>query len=117
MLLLVTATTLAEKQEGTTWQQAVPPCHASHFIHAEQPVAKRTLAHLYDERIVLPIHVASEIPGYHPHHSKPKCLHTAERPNHRGTQTLFTGSFVEHCNPTPFHAIDYYIFALEHIII
>lgn len=117
MLLLVTAITLAEKQESTTWQQAVPPCHTSHFIHAEQPVAQRTLAHLYDERIVLPIHAACKTPGYHPHHSKPKCLHTADYLNRRSTQIIFTDTLTHHCNPIPFHAIDYYIFALEHIII
>lgn len=117
MLLLVTVITLAERQEGTTWQEAVPPCHTSHFIRAEQPVAERTLAHLYDERIVLLLHAASEVPGYHPQHSKSKCLHMADRPKHHGTQNFFTGCIIEHGNPILFHAIDYYIYALEHIII
>lgn len=108
---------ITERQETTTWQEAVPQNPISHYIHAEQPTAERTLAHLYDERIVLPIHTIGEVPGYHPHHSKSKSLHTAEQSNRRSTQAIFISNLAHHSTPIHHHVIDYYIYTLEHILI
>ena len=117
ILLVVLAMTLADKQENTTWQEAMPQEHTSHYISAEQPVAERTIAHLYNERIAMPIHAAGEIPGYHPHHSKPKCLQTADRLNRHSSYLMLGNGFEHHPSPVYYHVIDYYIYTLEHILI
>ena len=117
VLLMVLAMNLANKQENTTWQEAMPQEHTSHYISAEQPVAERTIAHLFNERIAMPIHAAGEIPSYHPHHSKPKCLQTADRLNRHSSCRMLGNGFEYHPSPVYYHVIDYYIYTLEHILI
>ena len=59
--------------------------------------------------------VSQELPGYHPHHSKPKCLHTTDPLKHRISSFADIQSSV-HLN-THIHTKDYYVFTLEHILI
>ncbi|MBO5250930.1 MAG: hypothetical protein J6B31_02905 [Bacteroidaceae bacterium] len=117
LLLLVFATTSATKQDDTTRQESMPKQIVAHCISAKQPVAERTISHLFDERIVLPIRAVSELPGFHPGSSKFKCLHTPECPSYRSTHLFFTNISELHLSPFPFHVIDYYIYTLEHILI
>ena len=92
--------------------------HISSVIRSEQSSTERTMVHLYAEQLAIPVPVAGEVPGYHPSHSKPKCLHTAQRANRYGlsASTEAIGS-PHHRTPTPNHVIDYYIYTLEHILI
>lgn len=117
VLLIVLAMTLADKQENTTWQESMPHNNISHYICAEQPAAERTIEHLFNERIAMPIYAAGEVPGYHPHHSKPKCLHSADRPNRHSSYRILGNGFEHHQSPVYHHVIDYYIYTLEHILI
>ena len=117
VLLGILVITMANNQENTTWQDAMPQGYASHSFNEGRPAAERTIAHLFDERIAMPIHVAGETPGYHPHHSKPKCLHTADKLNRYSSCMLLNkGSSHSHAR-IYHHVIDYYIYTLEHILI
>ena len=116
MLLMAFVTMWTNKQENTGPHEAMPQiCHIC-YLRAEQPAAERTIAHLYAEQIAVPIYASGEISGYHPHHSKPKCLHTTHKQNRFGTQALADKS-VHPSVPIHHHVIDYYIYTLEHILI
>ena len=117
MLLFMLATTIADRQENTESQEAIPQMRVSCYTDAEQSAAARTMAHLFDEYLAIPIYVTGELPGYHSTHSKPKCLQGNQRsvynnpPTHDGTG-LHTQRI-----PIYHHVIDYYIYTLEHILI
>ena len=117
VLLVIVFTSLADKQEDTTWLEAMPQRYISQYISAEQSATERTIAHLFDERIAMPIHAIVEIPGYHPHHSKPKCLHIADKLNHNNSYMVWGKGFPQLQSPNYHHVIDYYIYTLEHILI
>ena len=114
-LLLVLSIMWLGQLEGTELQEATPQEHPFCTIDTEQPIAERTIAHLYLEQIAVPILITEELPGYHPHHSKPKCLHTNLQKN------LHTNSsdnqHSTHHSPCFYHVIDYYIYTLGHILI
>ena len=117
MLLMLLVTTTANEQENTTWQEAMPHQHVAHCTLNEQLATERTTNHLLNEHLVVPAYITVEVPGYHPHHSKPKCLHQAARTKWNDTRASFISGFANHHSPIHQHAIDYYIYTLEHILI
>ena len=117
VLLMVFSTMWMDEMEYTEPQEAMPPiCHICYF-RSEQPVAEKTIAHLYAEQIAVPIYSLGEVPGYHPHHSKPKCLYTNHKQNRYGTLTTSLEGSLHLSVPIHGHVIDYYIYTLEHILI
>ena len=116
MFIVVTWT---DKQGEAEPQEAMSQVrHVSSVIRTEQSAAERTIAHLYAEGVAMPVSVAGELPGYHPSHSKPKCLHAAHRSDRYGTSSSSENVGEVHPHtPTPHHVIDYYIYTLEHILI
>ena len=117
MLLMLLAKTTANEQENTTWQEAMPHQIVAHCTLNEQLTTERTIAHLYNEHLIIPVYITNEIPGYHPHHSKPKCLHHADRAKWHDARADFTSGLSHHRSTIHQHAIDYYIYTLEHILI
>lgn len=117
MLLMMLALTSADKQENTTWQESMPQSHASYYIDTEQWAAERSIEHLLNERIAITAPAIGEIPGYHPHHSKPKCLQTTDRHNRLSPSQTTDIGMEHHHSPVYHHVIDYYIYTLEHILI
>ena len=117
MLLMLIAITTANKQENTTWQEAMPHEYVAHATLIQQETTERTIDHLYNEHLILPVYATGEVPGYHPHHSKPKCLHQAYRDKWHDIRASFISGFASHRSPIHQHAIDYYIYTLEHILI
>lgn len=117
MLLLMLATTMADRQETTEPQEATPQMRVACYTDAEQSDAARTIAHLFAERLAIPVYVTGDLPGYHPTHSKPKCLHQAYRDKWHDIRASFISGFASHRSPIHQHAIDYYIYTLEHILI
>lgn len=107
----------ADYPENATCREVMPKGDVVSCIQAEQPAAERTIAHLYAERIAMPVHATGEMPGYHPNHSKSKCLPTSERPARYGTHPFFTSTVRTCPTPVQYHVIDYYIYGLEHILI
>ena len=116
ILLLVLATTFADKQEVTELPEAMPQVRCSHYTDAGQSTTERTLAHLYDERFAMPIYATGEFSGYHSTHSKHKCLQAVHRPDYQCTLRNHIGTH-PHRPPVHHHVIDYYIYTLEHILI
>ena len=117
MLLLMLATTMADKQETTEPQEAMPKMHISCYTDAEQSAAARTMAHLFDEYLAIPIYVTGELPGYHPTHSKPKCLQGNQRSGYNNPHTHDSTGLHTQQIPIHHHVIDYYIYTLGHILI
>ena len=117
MLLMWLATTMANEQENTTWQEAMPHEYTAHCTLIQQETTERTIDHLYNEHLILPVYATGEVPGYHPHHSKPKCLHHADRSKWHDTLAIFINELLHHRSTIHQHAIDYYIYTLEHILI
>ena len=117
MLLMLLATMTANEQENTTWQEAMPHEYVAHCSLIQQETTERTIDHLYIEHLIIPAYVTGEVPGYHPHHSKPKCLHHADRSKWHDTHAAFTNGLLHHRSTIHQHAIDYYIYTLEHILI
>ena len=116
-ILLILAATMSGRQETTEPQEAMPQIRVSCYTDAEQSAAARTMAHLFDEYLAIPIYVTGELPGYHPTHSKPKCLPGNQRSGtnnphaHPGTGLRTQRIPIHH------HVIDYYIYTLEHILL
>lgn len=117
VLLMILAQSVADKQGNATWQKSMPQNYTLHYICAEQPIAERTINHLSNKRIAMPILTIGEIPGFHPHPSKTKCLHTTDRLNHYNSYISLINGFTHHPSPIQHHVIDYYIYTLEHILI
>jgi hypothetical protein len=102
-------------QEEPVSNEPIPQEQRIHALVTERPIAERTITHLYSEQIAVPILAAGELPGYHPHHSKPKCLHMNPHKN-RHAISLDKRHTIHH-SPSFHHVIDYYIYTLEHILI
>jgi len=117
VLFIIFVMTLAEKQESTTWQKAMPNEYIPHYSYTEHPQTENTIGHLCNEQIAIPIHIASEVSSYHPHHSKPKCLYTIEKQSRNSTHIILNHRIAFHRSSIHLHAIDYYIYTLEHILI
>ena len=117
MFLMFLATTTANKQENTTWQEAMPHEHITQYTLIQQQTTERAVNYLYNEHFTMPVYVTGEVPGYHPHNSKPKCLHHADRSKWHDTHASFTNELLRHRSIIHQHAIDYYIYTLEHILI
>ena len=115
MLLLVLSMIWTGQLEKTESQKTMPQEHRICTFETERPIAERTITHLYSEQIAVPILAAGELPGYHPHHSKPKCLHMNLHKN-RHAISLDKRHTIHH-SPSFHHVIDYYIYTLEHILI
>ena len=117
MLLLMLATTIANRQENTESQETIPQMRVSCYTDTEQSAAARTMAHLFDEYLAIPIYVTGELPGYHPTHSKPKCLQGNQRSGYNNPPTHNDTGLHTQRIPIYHHVIDYYIYTLEHILI
>lgn len=117
VLLAVLVMTMTSNQEHTTWQEAMPQKYGTPYISAEQPTSERTIAHLLDEQIAISITAVGENPGYHPQHSKPKCLHTTDKQNRYVSYLILRKGTSHLQSPIYHHVIDYYIYTLEHILI
>ena len=110
MLLLVLSMIWTGQLEETESQETMPLEHRIYTFETERPIAERTITHLYSEQIAVPILAAGELPGYHPHHSKPKCLHMNLHKN-RHAISLDKRHTIHH-SPSFHHVIDYYIYTL-----
>ena len=117
ILLLMIVTTMADRQEATEPQEAMPQMRVSCYTDAEQSAVARTMAHLFAERMAIPVYVTGELPGYHPTHSKPKCLQGNLRTGYNSSHLHEGTSFHPQRIPIHYHVIDYYIYTLEHILI
>ena len=117
MLLLMLATTIANRQENTESQEVIPQMRVSCYTDAEQSAAARTIDHLFDEYLAIPIYVTGELPGYHSTHSKPKCLQGNQRSGYNTLHPHESTGLHPHRTPIHHHVIDYYIYTLEHILI
>lgn len=117
MLLFLFVAMMTDKQEVVEPQNAMPQMRVSCYVDAEQATTARTLEHLYTERLAMPVCVTGELPGYHPTHSKPKCLQSTHRANSNSSFRSEIVSYFPHRMILHSHVIDYYIYTLEHIII
>ena len=117
MLLLMLATTMADRQETTEPQEATPQMRVACYTDAEQSATARTIAHLFAERLAIPVYVTGDLPGYHPTHSKPKCLQGNLRTGYNSSHLHEGTDFHLHRILVHHHVIDYYIYTLEHILI
>jgi hypothetical protein len=102
-------------QEEPVSNEQMPQEQRIYTFVTERPFAERTITHLYSEQIAVPVLTAGELPGYHPHHSKPKCLHTNLQKNRHSISS--DNQYTLHHSPYFYHVIDYYIYTLEHILI
>ena len=116
-LLLMLATTMTDRQEVTEPQEAMPQMRVSSYTDAEQSTAARTMAHLFAERLAIPVYVTGELSGYQPTHSKPKCLQSNQRSGYNNLHPHESIGLHPHRIPIHHHVIDYYIYTLEHILI
>ena len=117
MFLMVCVLSWVNKQEETVSQEVMPNDSHICIVSAEQPSDNCAKPNLYAGCLIMPIYATSELPGYHPHHSKPKCLHTADLLKRRIASFADILSSVHQNNPLHIHAKDYYVFTLEHILI
>lgn len=117
LFLLAVSIMWLGQQEEVVLHKTMPQEHRYCTIVKKQSVAERAIAHLHSEQIAIPILTTGELPGYHPHHSKPKCLHQAYRDKWHDIRASFISGFASHRSPIHQHAIDYYIYTLEHILI
>ena len=117
MFLMVCVLSWVNKQEETVSQEVMPNEPHICIVSAEEPLDNCTKPNLYAECLVMPIYATSELPGYHPHHSKPKCLHTADSLKRRISSLADIRSSVHLNSFLHIHAKDYYVFTLEHILI
>ena len=118
MLLMVCVLSSVNKQEKTVSQEVMPRNSHTYFISsAEQSTSNSTKSNLNEECWIMPICAIGELPGYHPHHSKPKCLHTADSLKRRISSLADIRSSVHLNTHLYIHTKDYYVFTLEHILI
>lgn len=118
MLLMVCVLSWVNKQEETVSQEVIPEISHTYFISCdEQPTSESTKSNLDAGCWIMPIYATGELPGYHPHHSKPKCLHTTDALKRRISSLADFRSSVHLNTFLHIHAKDYYVFTLEHILI
>lgn len=115
LFLLLLSIMQAGLQEETISNESMLQEQRIYAFVTEQPITERTITHLYSEQIAVPVLTAGELPGYHPHHSKPKCLHTHLQKNRYVISS--DNRHMLHHSPCFYHVIDYYIYTLEHILI
>lgn len=115
LFLLVLSMVWIGQQEKSELQEAVPQAQRICTIVSGQSTAERAFDHLFTEQMAIPALTAGEIPGYHPQHSKPKCLHTNIQKNRYAIS--FDKQHTTHQTLCLHHVIDYYIYTLEHILI
>ena len=117
ILLMVFSTMWTDQLEYTEPQEAMPQlCHICYF-RSEQPIAEKTITHLFSEQIAVPANALGESLGYHPHHSKPKCLYMNNRQHRYNALATSLDAPLRFSAPIHCHVIDYYIYTLEHILI
>ena len=115
LFLLVLSIMQTGLQEEPVSNEPMPQEQQIYTFVTERPFTERTIAHLYSEQIANTVLTAGELPGYHPHHSKPKCLHTNLQKNRHAISS--DNQHTLHHSPCFYHVIDYYIYTLEHILI
>ena len=115
LFLLVLSIMQTGLQEEPILNEPMPQEQQIYTFVTERPFTERTIAHLYSEQIAIPVLTAGELPSYHPHHSKPKCLHTHLQKNRYAISS--DNQHILHHSPCFYHVIDYYIYTLEHILI
>jgi hypothetical protein len=118
MLLMILALTEANDiQKNTEPQEAMPQMPVVTYIHAKPSTSQDTMGHLFTTQWAVPIYLAGELPGYHPHHSKPKCLQSTHRQDYNCIHDAETIGIHHQRTTFHHHVIDYYIYTLEHILI
>ena len=115
LFLLVLSIMQTGLQEEPILNEPMPQEQQIYTFVTERPFTERTIAHLYSEQIGIPVLTAGELPGYHPHHSKPKCLHTHLQKNRYAISS--DNQHILHHSPCFYHVKYYYIYTLEHILI
>ena len=110
LFLLVLSIMQTGLQEEPILNEPMPQEQQIYTFVTERPFTERTIAHLYSEQIAIPVLTAGELPGYHPHHSKPKCLHTHLQKNRYAISS--DNQHILHHSPCFFLVIDYYIYTL-----
>ena len=117
MFLMVCVLSWVNKQEETASQEVMPDEPHTCIVSANQPTDYCGNPNLNTGCWIMPIYATSELPGYHPHHSKPKCLHTADSLKRRISSLADIRSSVHLNTHLYIHTKDYYVFTLEHILI
>lgn len=118
MILMVCALGWAKPQEEkATPYEAMPYETHTECIQAQESTIAKTIAHLSNEQTGIPVQAATKGPMTSTYSFKPKCLSTSignHRPDTHNNETynIFHLPLRYH-----FHAIDYYIYTLEHILI
>lgn len=115
ILLLVCAFTLANRQDYANLPEIRTQESYSECIRAQIPAASKTIEHLYIGQVATPIHAL--IKSTSSSSNKLKGILSSEVPGRLDAHFTHTHGFLhlppQHC----LHAIDYYIYTLERIII
>ena len=104
-------------QENTEPQKAMPLTHVSSYIDAKPAPSQNSTDNYVSTQWAIPITLPGELPGFHPNHSKPKCLQNIHRQDYHCVHFVHA---IGCCHPQKnihSHVIDYYIYTLEHILI
>ncbi|MBQ8243142.1 MAG: hypothetical protein IJZ40_06705, partial [Bacteroidaceae bacterium] len=107
----------AQKTEGTELKNVVPQRECSDCIRADQSAMDKTMAHLYAERSATPVQALLQWSTYMGKSNKNKCPYGIASSNLAGIRTMISPSFLSPPHWSVPHAIDYYIYTLEHILI
>lgn len=114
ILLLVCAFTLANRQDDANLPEIRSQESCSECIRAQIPAASETIEHLYIGQVATPIHALFKSASSS---NKFKGMLSSEAPGRLDAHFTHTHGFLhlppQHC----LHAIDYYIYTLERIII
>ena len=115
ILLLVCAFTLANRQDYANLPEIRAQESYSECIRAQIPAASETIEHLYIGQVATPIHALFKSTSSSS--NKFKGTLSSEAPGRMDVHFTHTHGFLhlppQHC----LHAIDYYIYTLERIII
>lgn len=118
MILMVCALGWAKPQEEkATPHRAMPFGEYTECIQAEEPVAAKTMAHLYDKRTAVPAQAVFKGSRTFSYSFKPKCLCVTTSSHCLDFQAYEVYETSHFSLQHYFYPIDYYIYTLEHILI
>ena len=107
----------AQKTEGTELKNVVPQRECSDCIRADQSAMDKTMAHLYAERSATPVQAPVQWSTHMGKSNKYKCLYGIVPSTLSDIRPMGSSSFLSPPHWSVPHAIDYYIYTLEHILI
>lgn len=107
----------AQKTKETELQNVVPQKQCSDCIRADQSAMDKTMAHLYAERSAIPVQALVQWSTHMGKSNKYKCLYGIVPSTLAGIRPMDYSSFLSPPHWSVPHAIDYYIYTLEHILI